>query len=389
MQTDPWYKARYTFPGLPLHFNVPHEVFSTQRIDEGTLLFLEHLPAGNPTRILDVGCGYGALGLPVAFRYPNATIDLIDRDLLAVKWASINAFENQLQNVNCFGSLGFKHLDSEKRYDWILCNVPARIGKPFIQNLLEGGLMRLSPGGEIRVVVILDLVPVLKEIQNETALKVQEIARGPKHAILALKLEDKPNSVSEDPDLYLRDRVTAGGIHLDRPFDLGGDDQKRLLTSLPLLIDALPRQHSPKRVFCVRSGYGAVPLICQTRWPQADITAFDRDLLAVDYTERNDLRINPSKKLKMRQSPSLLEAFEEGEHFDLVTAELSSSAGERVAEAELELIHQHLSPGGEAIIIAFDRLAKEWIPGIQKRKQLAIQRIFGREGFTAFRMIKT
>src|SRR5213076_515113 len=59
-------------PGFPsLSLDVPWDVFSSQRIDEGTLLLLQHLPAGDPASLLDLGCGYGALGLPLAARWPH------------------------------------------------------------------------------------------------------------------------------------------------------------------------------------------------------------------------------------------------------------------------------------------------------------------------------
>src|SRR5206468_8100266 len=70
--------------GQTLSLDVPWDVFSSQRIDEGTLLLLKTLPEGEPRSLLDLGCGYGALGLPVAARWPKARCLLIDRDLLAV-----------------------------------------------------------------------------------------------------------------------------------------------------------------------------------------------------------------------------------------------------------------------------------------------------------------
>src|SRR5262249_42603871 len=78
-------------PGFPtLALDVPWDVFSSQRIDEGTLLLLRHLPEGQPSSFLDLGCGYGALGLPVAARWPAARALLIDRDLLAVAGSAHN-----------------------------------------------------------------------------------------------------------------------------------------------------------------------------------------------------------------------------------------------------------------------------------------------------------
>lgn len=79
MQSTPWYKAtsHHQNFGKTLILDVPHDVFSTLTIDEGTLLLLENLPAEDPQVVLDKGCGYGALGLPIAQRYKNAKFYLV------------------------------------------------------------------------------------------------------------------------------------------------------------------------------------------------------------------------------------------------------------------------------------------------------------------------
>ena len=86
---EPWYKSSLSLlvEGAKIKFRVPHDVFSTLRIDEGTELLLAHLPSTPAKRILDMGCGYGALGLPVAALNPKAKVEMVDRDLLAVEWA--------------------------------------------------------------------------------------------------------------------------------------------------------------------------------------------------------------------------------------------------------------------------------------------------------------
>jgi 16S rRNA G1207 methylase RsmC len=80
--------------------------------------------------------------------------------------------------------------------------------------------------------------------------------------------------------------VEIGGLELERPFDLGGDDLRRVGSGLPVLLDALPRTHPPS-VFCFRCGYGGLPLVARSRWPGAQVVAADRDLLATDFTRRN------------------------------------------------------------------------------------------------------
>src|SRR5205085_2632779 len=102
-------------PGFPrVVLDVPWDVFSSQRIDEGTLLLLANLPAGEPRSLHDLGCGYGALGLPAAARFASARCLLIDRDLLAVAASAHNAGALGLRNVEARPGLGYRGLEGER-----------------------------------------------------------------------------------------------------------------------------------------------------------------------------------------------------------------------------------------------------------------------------------
>ena len=341
---NPWYKTTYHYEalGTKLALDVPHDVFSTQNIDEGTLLLLNHLPDSTPSTILDMGCGYGALGLPIAARYPDAALTLVDRDLLAAEWSKRNAEKNTLKNVDAYGSLGFQNLKSEtQKFDWILCNVPARIGNPFIQNLMELGSQKLNPGGELRIVVIRDLGPVLLEMKAARNWDLEETAKGPRHTIFTLrKPVDAPPLSAEE--LYLRDEVTVQNLKLKRPFDFGGDDQKRLKSGLPVLIDALPRQipQNEYNVFCFRTGYGHIALLSRTRWPKAKVVVSERDLIASTFLRINAEELGLEENLEIREFAHFPDAFQPDEKFHLILGEISPSAGESVALIELlSLIH--------------------------------------------------
>jgi 16S rRNA (guanine1207-N2)-methyltransferase len=393
---DPWYKStfQYSALGKNLKIQIPHDVFSTQRIDEGTLLLLDHLPTSEPKSILDMGCGYGALGLPIAAKFSNAKMEMVDRDLLAVAWSKKNAEENSLTNVHAYGSLGFNRVQG--KYDWILCNVPARIGEPFIKNLIHLGCARLNTGGELRVVVINDLVPMVSEMKL--------IAKGPRHSIYSISASEfsPSNSMSaavSDEMLYLRDRVKVGELELDRPFDLGGDDQKRLKVGLPVLLDTLPRQVPSQqkttsgalaefRILCFRTGYGQIPLTCLKRWPQASVIAVDRDLLGTSFVQYNTDRLELSKNLEIRESAHWPDAIQTDEKFNLILGELSPSADEAVALSELRAMESSLTIGGEALILCLDKIEKDWVKKFATKSKLSIFKVLSRESYTVVRLTK-
>jgi 16S rRNA (guanine1207-N2)-methyltransferase len=391
---DPWYKSTFTYQalGAKLKVQIPHDVFSTQRIDEGTFLLLENLPKGNPAHILDMGCGYGALGLPIAAKFPNAKMEMVDRDLLAANYSQKNAEENKLTNVDAYGSLGFRAVKG-RTFDWILCNIPARIGRPFIEDFLKAGSAKLNANGEIRIVVITDLGPMIREIQTEHQWPIQEVAVGPRHTIFSMTQIPAACSTATSPldplTLYLRDEVKVGGLTLKRPFDIGGDDQKRLQVGLPVLIDTLPRKplHAGQRVLCFRSAYGQLPLICRNRYPDAEVVAIDRDLLGTTFLKINaDTLGIAGPKLDIRENAHFPRALIAGESFDLILGELSPSAGEEVTFDELRTIEKFLKPGGEALILSLDKIEKDWVRKYAEKFNRRIAKVLTRETYTVIRL---
>ncbi|HEY2029170.1 MAG TPA: methyltransferase [Myxococcales bacterium] len=361
--------------GQTLALDVPHDVFSSQRIDDGTLLLLDHLPAGEPRSVLDLGCGYGALGLPVAARFPAARCVLLDRDLLAVAASAHNARVLGLTNATVQPGLGYRGLQAE-RFDWVLCNVPARIGARAIRYLLEGGR---ALGAEVRAVVIRDLAQVVEGLGLPG---LTHVARGPRHDVFSLARSpaadtgtaragtavetnaaagvavDAPSALDLDDDaVYARDQTNFDGLSLFRPHDASEDPAH--LAALALLAEPLPRKQ-PKNAFVFRANYGALPLAIKARHPGCEVVAQDRDLLDTAFLRRN--------AAALRLPVEVLEDLFWGETmngrvFSLVCGELAAPPGAAVAKSELNQAAQLLAPGGEALILASEKQEREWLRG--------------------------
>ena len=84
-----------------LTFHTTWGLFSPREIDAGSRLLLEHIEVDEGTHSLDVGCGYGALGLTLAAMSPKGTATLIDKDFVAVEYCRRNAAANGLENTDC------------------------------------------------------------------------------------------------------------------------------------------------------------------------------------------------------------------------------------------------------------------------------------------------
>jgi len=335
-------------PGFPrLTLEVPFDVFSSQRIDAGTLLLLGHLPGGEPRSLLDLGCGYGALGLPLAARFPSARCLLIDRDLLAVAAAALNARLLGLANVEVRPGLGYRGLEAE-RFDWVLCNVPARIGPRAIRALLEGGR---ALGAEVRAVVLRDLAETVLGLGLSG---LSRVASGARHEVFALAPGE--GRLETGDGIYARDETEFAGLRLSRPYDASEDPQHASL--LAALAGSLPRS-APRRALAFRAGYGALPLHLKARHPAAEVVAQERDLLDAAFLRRNARALGLDVQVRETLFPA--EGLLPGS-FSLVAGELSAPAGRDVAAQELREAAGLLAEGGEALVVLTEKQEREWLP---------------------------
>ncbi|MEU6750886.1 methyltransferase [Spirillospora sp. NPDC046719] len=138
-------------PDLHLRLETDSGVFSPDRVDVGTRVLLETVPAPPPAGdLLDLGCGYGPIALTLASRSPQASVWGVDVNQRALELAESNATTAGLDNVR------FRladELDPGLRFAAIWSNPPIRIGKAALHDLLLAWLPRLSPGGLAHLVV--------------------------------------------------------------------------------------------------------------------------------------------------------------------------------------------------------------------------------------------
>lgn len=137
-------------------------LFSPKTIDEGTQLLANYLEVQPGDHCLDLGCGYGPLGLLLAKLAPNGQTHMVDKDFLAVEFASKNARLNHLNNANAYLSNGLEQIPAGQTFDIIVSNVPAKIGTELLTIFLHDAHARLKPGGKLYIVTISGLKDYMK-----------------------------------------------------------------------------------------------------------------------------------------------------------------------------------------------------------------------------------
>ncbi len=127
-------------------------VFARGRLDVGTaVLFRETDPPTAGSTYLDLGCGYGVIGLALARARPAAQVWGVDVNERAVLLANENA--ESLGVSDRFRAVTPQALPDEVTFDEIWSNPPIRIGKAALHDLLLTWLPRLAPGGRAVMVV--------------------------------------------------------------------------------------------------------------------------------------------------------------------------------------------------------------------------------------------
>jgi len=147
--------------GIPLTFSTTWGLFSPKTVDTGTHLLLEHLAPQEGDTCLDLGCGYGAVGITLAKCDRTSTVYMVDKDFVAVDYARKNAKQNGLQNCHVLLSNGFSHLP-DIQFDLSVSNLPANVGKELLHIFLVDAKKHLKPKWRLYVVTISGLRAFIK-----------------------------------------------------------------------------------------------------------------------------------------------------------------------------------------------------------------------------------
>lgn len=175
--------------GFPMTLQTTWGLFSPRAIDEGTLLLLDYLEVRDDDVALDMGCGYGPLGLSIAQRARQGQVHMVDKDFLAVEYSQANAQRNGLSNAKVYLSNGFSHVPPDLPLSLVVSNLPAKVGNEFFQIMFHDAHARMQPGARIVVVTINGLRDFIKRSFKETFGNYKKLKQGKSYTISMAVLE--------------------------------------------------------------------------------------------------------------------------------------------------------------------------------------------------------
>ncbi len=172
----------------PLTFETTYGIFSPKEIDNGTKLLLRHLQVEQDFDCLDLGCGYGPVGIWMAKKASKGQVIMLDKDFVAIEYANRNAKLNQTNNAKALLSNGFSSLEDQK-FDLIVSNIPAKVGNEMLYLFLYDAYYHLKPGGKFVVVTVNGLRHFCKRTFKEVFGNYKKIKQGQAYTISATTKE--------------------------------------------------------------------------------------------------------------------------------------------------------------------------------------------------------
>ncbi|ASJ09932.1 16S rRNA methyltransferase [Thermococcus sp. P6] len=169
--------------GCRFKFVTASGVFSFGKLDRGTELLIENMVLKNGWRVLDLGCGYGAIGV-VASRFVGSVV-MTDVNRRALSVARKNLKINGVKNAEVrWGNL-YEPVKGEK-FDSIITNPPVHAGKDVLREIVINAPRHLNDGGLLQLVIKTKQgAKYIKALMDGHFNEVRELARGSGYRVYA------------------------------------------------------------------------------------------------------------------------------------------------------------------------------------------------------------
>ena len=127
-------------------------VFSPKRIDLGTKILIESMILPERGNVLDLGCGYGAVGIVAGAMNPSACVFMVDVNERALQLAKENAKRNRVHNAMFRSGFLYEPVN-DVQFETILSNPPVSAGLKVVLPIIEQAPAHLANGGCLQMVV--------------------------------------------------------------------------------------------------------------------------------------------------------------------------------------------------------------------------------------------
>ena len=199
--------------GFDLHFDTHPGVFSHGELDEGTALLIEAMRVSPTAKVLDLGCGWGAIGVVAAKLATKGHATLVDSDIRATRLAERNLALNGVENAEVILGDGLRDLPPKSHFDVVASNPPTHDGREVLDEMVEGAYKVLRPRGQLYLVInrLLSLRRKVEDLFGPT----ETIARHKGFVVIRAQKIHKADTATN------HDFVVSGSRHPSPPAGRG------------------------------------------------------------------------------------------------------------------------------------------------------------------------
>lgn len=370
--------------GKDLKFKVSQNLFSSHDIDVGTKRLLrtfifENLD--NYHKVLDLGCGYGPIGIALKSANKSAKVHMVDVDALALAYSQINSELNKVSDIKIYASLGYNNVRTQG-FDLITSNIPAKVGKNVLSDMLTGGRHLLSPEGRMTIVVIDAIYKDVEKILSDSNVEILYHKNWPGHQVLHYKFLDsqkklKPPKSAWEKGEYVRNIVrinnpkpldfTIQTTHNLPEFDTPSYDTNLILENLKLVKDRV------KKTLFFNPGQGYLPVALAKLKGVSQIDLVDRNLQSLMTSKNNLIRNNyPSESTSTLHQVGLAPL--KKKNYNFLVGVIDEKENQEVLKILVEQASSLINDGGMGLFASSSTTITRMTKHIRKIESLEIQK---------------
>lgn len=281
-------RINFNFSKQKLVFDTSQELFSFAKVDDGTKELLNSLRKNlnlDYKKVLDLGCGYGVIGIFIKNEFKDSNVLCTDRDSLAVEFAKHNAELNSVE-IESIPSLDFEQVPG--KFSLILTNFPAKLEATGLEYFIAKSFEFLEKDGTLALVVVKELNNSMEKILKNENIKVVLKEKGKNHSVYHLKFSGKLAAVKNPYRLNEKFfTFPKTDINLLISECMQEFDTPHFVTRLIINKITNDKYDKYKKITIVNPGQGLVPVAVVCQCSRDKITLASRDLLQLRVSGDN------------------------------------------------------------------------------------------------------
>ena len=176
--------VRTSLCGKPFEFLTASSVFSKRKVDSGTRLLIEAMALPRTGCVLDIGCGYGAVGIAVAKFNPKLHVVMTDVNARAVRLTRKNFELNKVTNAEVRYGYLYEPVE-DLRFNCVLSNPPVSAGMETVKAIVKESPKVMTPKASFQMVIRSKIgAKTLPSVFNETFGNCMVLARESGYRVL-------------------------------------------------------------------------------------------------------------------------------------------------------------------------------------------------------------